>query len=267
MRRRHLQLLAAVAANVPLLPCSRAIPVPILHCHACPLATGACPVGTLQHFIILGRPPLFLLGIVGMVTALAGRATCAFLCPFGLVQEWLRQAGQKLGIRERRVSNAHAWTRWAVLGGLVVAAPSVLGEPWFCKLCPNGTLFAGIPLLILDPALRPLAGPLFFVKLLLAAGFIGSALLVRRPFCRFICPYGAAIGLGNRLAWSRIQHEPDQCTGCGSCRDRCPVDLPVPAGVGSSHCLQCRECAGCPAVKVVHGWRRRPAGVEGEHSR
>jgi len=267
MRRRHLQLLAAVAANIPLLPCSRAIPVPILHCHACPLATGACPVGTLQHFIILGRPPLFLLGIVGMVTALAGRATCAFLCPFGLVQEWLRQAGQKLGLRERRVSNAHAWTRWAVLGGLVVAAPSLLGEPWFCRLCPNGTLFAGIPLLILDPALRPLAGPLFVVKLILAGGFIASAFFVRRPFCRFICPYGAAIGLGNRIAWSRIQPEPDQCTGCGSCRDRCPVDLLVPVGAGSSHCLQCRECTGCPAVKAVRGWRRRPAGVEREPGR
>ena len=211
-------------------------------------------MGALQHFLILGQPPLFLLGIVGTITALGGRVTCAFLCPFGLLQEWLRQAGEALGLVERRLSNQYTGMRWVVLGVLVLAAPIVVNEPWFCMLCPNGTLFAGIPLLSLVPAFRPLAGPMFLVKLTLAAIFIGSALLIRRPFCRFVCPYGAVIGLGNRMAWSRVQGEPDQCTGCGSCRDRCPMDLRIPAMVGSSQCIQCRGCAVCTAVKAVRGW-------------
>lgn len=259
MRRRQLQLIAAVVANLPPLNFLRCCSYPFLHCHACPLAIGACPVGTLQHFIILRQAPLYLLGAGAAVAALWGRAACAFLCPFGLVQEWLRELGVRLGLAGRRLSNRHTWTRWAVLGVLVLGVPAITGEPWFCGLCPNGTLVAGIPLVILESGLRPLVGVMFAVKLSLLAGVLGLALVARRPFCRFACPFGALLGLGNRVAWSHLEVDREQCTGCGECRDRCPMELSIPGEAGSSNCIQCRECAACPAVRVARGWRL-PAG-------
>lgn len=259
MRRRHIQLVAAVASNAPGLSFLRCCPTPFLYCHACPLAVGACPVGTLQHFIILRQAPLYLVGVGTAVAALWGRSACAFLCPFGLVQEWLREFGARLGLAGRRLSNRHTWVRWVVLGVLVLGIPAITREPWFCKLCPAGALVAGIPLVILEAGFRPLVGTLFAVKVVLLAGVFGLALVAKRPFCRFACPFGALLGLGNSIAWSHLEVDREQCTGCGECRDRCPVELAIPDQVGSPGCIQCRQCAVCPSVRVARGWRS-PAG-------
>ncbi|MDQ7792851.1 MAG: 4Fe-4S binding protein [bacterium] len=254
--RRRVQILSAMAANLPALSFLRCCPYPFLHCHACPLAIGACPVGVLQHFVILRRLPLYLVGAGAAVAALWGRASCAFLCPFGLLQEWLRELGDRLGLAELPISNRATWTRWIVLAVLVLGLPVLLREPWFCKLCPNGTLLAGIPLVITDPGLRSLAGTMFLAKVGLLAAVIGLALVAKRPFCRFACPFGALLGLGNRAALFHLEVDRERCTGCDECRDRCPMDLTLPGGAGSPGCIQCRQCTVCPAVRAVRGWKR-----------
>jgi len=254
LRRRTIQLLSLLAANLPLPFSLRCCPYPFLHCHACPLAIAACPVGVLQHFVILRQVPLYLTGALAAVAVAGGRAACGFLCPFGLFQEWCHAAGRRLGLVEWRPTNGRAWTRWVVLAVLVLAVPALTREPWFCKLCPSGTLVAGVPLVALQPELRALAGAMFGLKVSLLAAVVALAAVVRRPFCRFVCPLGLVLGLANAVAWFRVRADVEACTGCRACHGRCPVDLAVPEQVGSSLCLHCGECAVCPAVRTVRGW-------------
>ena len=74
--------------------------VPGLNCYSCPSAIGACPIGALQFWlndtankIKMGQEVnlsgLYILGMMGTVGALAGRLPCGWICPFGLVQDWL----------------------------------------------------------------------------------------------------------------------------------------------------------------------------------
>jgi ferredoxin len=55
----------------------------------------------------------------------------------------------------------------------------------------------------------------------------GTALLllgvfVGRPYCRFLCPYGALLKLGATVAKWRIRVTPDYCTQCRLCEASCP---------------------------------------------
>jgi ferredoxin len=55
----------------------------------------------------------------------------------------------------------------------------------------------------------------------------GAALLllgvfVGRPYCRFLCPYGALLKLGATVAKWRVRVTPDYCTQCRLCEASCP---------------------------------------------
>lgn len=250
-RRTLWQWVSLVAANLYALPVLKHLPYPFLHCYACPLAIGACPVGTVQYFLALGRVPLFTLGTLGAIGAWWGRRTCGWLCPFGFLQELGHRLGRRLHLPVLRVSNRHAWTRWAVAAVLVVALPLAVREPWFCKLCPAGTLEGGIPWLAIDPGLRQMAGVLFGIKVAILLGLVAAVLVVKRPFCRFVCPLGLFYGLTNRFSRQHLQVGP-RCTGCGWCRDLCPMDHEVWRDPRSSQCILCLECTRCRHVRLAH---------------
>lgn len=62
-------------------------------------------------------------------------------------------------------------------------------EPWFCKLCPQGTLEAGIPLLLYDPenSLKAMVGVFFYLKILILIIIFLLAIFIKRVFCKTIC--------------------------------------------------------------------------------
>lgn len=68
------------------------IPLPWLVCWSDPLTPGACPAGSIQHFLTLGDKgviPLFAIGFLAIIGAIFGRMTCGWLCPFGYLQDIL----------------------------------------------------------------------------------------------------------------------------------------------------------------------------------
>jgi ferredoxin-type protein NapH len=72
---------------------------------------------------------------------------------------------------------------------------------------------------------------------------------VSRPFCRFVCPYGALLGVFAMLAVKRRRIEQDNCVQCGICEKHCPLDAIVrdpqtkEYTVSSYHCIQCNRCS------------------------
>ncbi len=122
-------------------------------------------------------------------------------------------------------------------------------EPWFCKLCPQGTLGAGIPLVLWDPvnSLRGLVGWLYWVKIGLLLLVLTAALSIKRPFCRLICPIGAIYGIFNKLSLLRLQLDTPTCTKCNICRRVCPTDIEPYQSPNQLECIRCFECAWrCP---------------------
>ncbi|HHV62361.1 MAG TPA: 4Fe-4S binding protein [Firmicutes bacterium] len=244
-RRALWQALGFVLSNSYFFKFLKYIPCPALNCYACPAANFACPIGTLQHFAVIRRIPLFTLGILGAVGSLFGRGACGWICPVGGLQELLYKAP----VRKIHVSNRFSFLRFIVLAVLVFIIPFFTLEPWFSKLCFVGTLEAGIPLALGDQRIRALIGPFFWLKIGITAALMGLMLFMKRPFCRFICPLGAIYSPFNRVAPGFVTARTDLCTGCGECTRTCPMDLDVPREVNGLNCIRCRRCVGlCKAL-------------------
>ncbi|MGC1424313.1 MAG: 4Fe-4S dicluster domain-containing protein, partial [Terracidiphilus sp.] len=99
------------------------------------------------------------------------------------------------------------------------------------------------------------------------------SMLVQNFWCRYLCPYGALMGLASLLSPVKIRRDPDACVDCGKCARACPAGLAVDklVQIRSVECTACMECvAVCsaqnalqlalpprPAAAPAERWRRR----------
>ncbi len=244
--RRQVQIAAALFVNALYLFDLRGVCFPVLNCTACPLASFACPMGALQNSVAAMRgvlfAPVYVVGGLLAAGALIGRATCGWLCPFGLLQDLL---GRIRG-RHWRMPRWTGYIKYAVLISLGLVVPYLTFTPWFCKLCPQGALQGGIFQPLLDEDLRPLIGTWWYIKLAILGAFIVAAVFIRRPFCRSFCPLGAIFSLFNRVSLIRMRYDREACTDCMWCVRACPAGLDPRRDLEGMACVSCMECAKCP---------------------
>lgn len=248
----------------------KSVCAPGFNCYSCPAAWGACPIGSLQVILSGARgyfegalsataawTALYVAGFIGAIGAVGGRFACGWICPFGLLQELLYA-------RKGRRSRLPRWSRqvkYVFLAVLVIAVPLLTPyphSPEFCKrICPAGTLEAGIPLVLYDRITGAgvfEVGFLFAWKVGLLAVFLAGIVLVSRFFCRTSCPLGASWSLFNRVSLVALEVDAGKCVRCGQCRTACPMDVSVFEDSGSPECIRCLKCVGnCPqsAVRTV----------------
>jgi len=149
-----------------------------------------------------------------------------------------------------KVSLPSNFLKFGVLLLVAGVASYFTAEPWFCKLCPQGTFGAGIPLVLWDPvnALRGLVGWLYWVKIGLLLFFIIASIAIKRPFCRVICPIGAVYSPFNKGSLMHLKMaDAGACTHCGLCRKVCPMDIDPEQSQNQLECIRCNECvSNCP---------------------
>lgn len=229
----------------------KACPTPGLNCYACPLASLACPIGSLQHFMLLRRIPFFLIGFFLLIGGTIGRMICGWACPIGLLQDLLyRIPVKKWQIRLPYLN----YLKYGLLFLLVFLIPYVIREPIFCSLCLAGTLQGGLPLFLTDPGLREMVGVFFAIKGAILLFFLLSFLFIKRTFCRFFCPLGAIYSLFNSYSYLHLSVD-SNCTQCNQCQKNCPMDICVYDDPNQFDCIRCLECTSCPHVNLSKGGR------------
>jgi hypothetical protein len=149
-----------------------------------------------------------------------------------------------------KLSLPSSYLKFGILLLVAGLASYFTAEPWFCKLCPQGTLGAGIPLVLWDPvhALRNLVGWLYWVKIALLLWFIVAAIAIKRPFCRVICPIGAVYSVFNKGSMLHMTFPgKEACTECGICRKVCHMNIDPQQAQNQLECTRCGECvSNCP---------------------
>ncbi|MGC9366325.1 MAG: 4Fe-4S binding protein [bacterium] len=234
---------------------------PFINCHSCPSATFACPAGLIQHYLSyhhlfkIWLIPKFVIGTLVLIALIAGKAICGWICPFGTIQTLL----YRLKSVKIPLSPKLHFIKYVVFIGLVVYLPVLLGAPWFCKLCPVGSLEAGVPLISFGTGsvqLREIAGNLFSIKLALLSLFLLWSVFSKRPFCRLFCPIGTIYSLFNKFSLLEVKVDDNKCIHCGKCKKLCPIENEAPLAARSVDCFLCGECVRiCPTDAVKYGFR------------
>jgi polyferredoxin len=211
-KRIYFQIASAVLLNCSFLASwGKGLCVPVLHCYGCPLAPFACPVGTLQYFVMAGAFPFVVLGTIIAVGVIFGKLLCFYVCPFGFLQDLLFRVHAACV----RIPLWLDYGKYVALFAFALILTRLFNEPMFCKICPAGILEAGIPIALHARIFEPLiTGPLgvfpnpildmvgflFWFKVSVLVIVLFGAIFIRRPFCRVMCPLGACFMIVSKLS-------------------------------------------------------------------
>ena len=193
---------------------------------------------------------IFLAVIV--VSLLLKRSFCSWLCPVATVTELFWKAGFKVFGRNFRV---WPWLDWlirpikylALLFFLFSILLLMSGESVRSFILSDYNKMADVKML--DFFLNLSGTPLVVIATLLLLSFF-----FRNPFCRFLCPYGALLGLFSRLSPVKVERLQSACISCGGCNKACPSHLDVmnKGRVCSEECIGCLRCVGsCPKPEAL----------------
>ena len=234
----------------------KAVCVPGLNCYSCPGAVGACPIGSLQNSLsgLTFRFPYYVLGLLIFFGAILGRAVCGFLCPFGLLQDLLNRIPFPKKIRTFRGDRKLRKLKYIVLILMVIIGPVMVKlTPIFCKyLCPSGTL-AGLFLAFSDTKLFSAMGSIFAWKLSVLIMVVIAAVMIYRPFCKYLCPLGAIYAPFNKVAAISLVHKSDACISCGTCSAVCKMCADPSKDPRDPECIRCGDCiSACPAKALQY---------------
>lgn len=230
--------------------------LPGLNCYSCPGAVGSCPIGSLQA--VIGsrnfKFSFYVVGFLVFIGAVFGRFVCGWLCPFGLLQDLLHKIPFPKKIKTFKGDKLLRKLKYVILAVFVIILPMCvaditgLGDPWFCKyICPAGTLEGGIPLVLLDKAMRETIGFLYAWKFAILVILLLLSVIIYRPFCKYLCPLGGIYSLFNRISVFRLRFDESKCVGCKQCRKVCKMNVDPCKNPDHAECIRCGLCAEvCP---------------------
>lgn len=239
--------------------------LPGMNCYSCPGALGACPIGAMQA--VIGswnfKFAFYVAGFLMFVGALVGRFVCGWLCPFGLVQELLHKIPFPKKIKTFRGDKLLRKLKYVILVVFVILMPLFLvdllgqGAPYFCKLiCPVGILEGGIPLVLLNKALRGTIGWLYTWKVAILMVTVLASILIYRPFCKYICPLGGIYSVFQPISVLRYRVDAHKCVDCGACAAHCGMGCDPRKNANDLECIRCGKCKDvCPTGAISCGFR------------
>lgn len=207
------------------------------------LATG--------HVPLVHPAALFLLVIFLSISFLFRKAFCSWLCPVGTISEYLWRLGRKIIGRNfvlpRWLDIPLRGLKYLLLGFFVWAVASMSAESIGAFMRSPYGLIAGVKMLDFFRFIGE-------TGLIVLGVLVVASLFVKNFWCRYLCPYGALLGLTALFSPTRIRRNASACIDCAKCSKACPASLPVDklVSVKSAECTACMECvAVCPAQNAL----------------
>ena len=222
-----------------------------------PGVEGFLPISallSLRHLFETGEfsrihPAGLVIFSLAMLTGLLlKKAFCSWICPVGTLSEWLARAAHRVFGRRfklpARIDRPLMILKYLLLAFFVHAV--------FFRMTPRAVA------LFLDSPYNKVADVKmlhFFTHMSTTTAVVLAALavlsfLVPYFWCRYLCPYGALLGIVSWLSPLKVVRVPSACSGCGHCAAACPAYLDVDRTrtVHSPECTGCLECVNrCPA--------------------
>ena len=189
--------------------------------------------------LFLSDPFIFVFWVFIIVTVFVwGRGLfCGWLCPFGSLSELLYKIGGWVGLKHFQkklpmaLHNKLKWIKYAVFWGLLGVSFFSMGlAEKLAEVEPFKTTF--------------LVGLLnrSWPYTLFAGGLLGLSIFIERPFCKYLCPLGAALAMPTTFRWFGLKRKAE-CNSCTACARGCgSLAIDAKGAIDQRECLLCLDC-------------------------
>ncbi len=189
--------------------------------------------------LFLSDPFIFIFWWFIIITVFVwGRGVfCGWMCPFGSLTELLYKIAGKIGLARFQFKLSGAvhdrlkWLKYGIFWGLLAVSLFSMGlAEKLAEVEPFKTTF----LVGIFNRAWPYS---LFVAILL-----GLSLLTERPFCKYLCPLGAALAMPTTFRWFGLKRKVE-CTTCHACAAGCgSLAIDEQGVIDHRECMLCLDC-------------------------
>ena len=220
---------------------------------ACPRPPGSIELLMLH---LTDKKPIAMylikLGVFVGMALIFGRYYCGWICPKGVIQEYVFQPRLKLKVPPK-LDRILKYGKYVTLI-LLIAFPLIWDYRLFRHLGPFRVIFN-------------VSGGVFLVSFLVVT--LLSSIFIERAYCRYFCPEGGLLALLSLISPLRMRAEESLCISCNKCVKVCPTDairaLPERGGIkiSQSECITCKNCEeACTQNGLTYGPRSMKTNKE-----
>lgn len=226
-----------------------------------PGVDGFLPISSLMSFYLfiktgqihLAHPAgVSIFFAIVLMSFLIGKSFCSWFCPVGFLSEMLGNVGEKLFKRKIKMPKYLDYPlrsiKYLLLAFLVYTVFFMMNE-FALKVFLDSSynIVADIKMYY------------FFAKIsrfsLIVIGILFLLSIIFRNFwCRYLCPYGALLGLVSLFSPNKIKRNTESCINCEACTKVCPSFIKVHKmkNVISDECTSCLSCIdACPVKSTL----------------
>lgn len=229
-----------------------------------PGAEAFLPISSLMSLFLLVKTGvihpvhpagLFIFVAILSVSFIFGKSFCSWICPIGFLSEMIGDFGEK--VQKKLFKRKLVLPKfldypfrslkylvllffvYAIIGMSTLALQAFLDAPYN---------------VMSDVKMYEFFAKISQFSLIVIALLFILSIVIRNFWCRYLCPYGALLGIFSLLSFNKIKRSTETCTDCKACTVVCPSNIKVHKSktVISDECVSCLQCIdACPVPNTL----------------
>ena len=226
-----------------------------------PGVDGFLPISSMMSFYVFissgqihhAHPAgMFIFLSIVLMSFIFGKSFCSWFCPVGFLSELVADFGEKLFGRKIRIPKYLDYP----LRSLKYLILFFFSYSIFMGMdALTLKLFLDSPYnIIADLKLYYFFADISRFSIIVLSSLFVVSIIIRNFWCRYLCPYGALLGILSILSPNKIKRNASSCIECGLCAKACPSSIKVDKVkvVVSDECTTCLSCIdACPVADTL----------------
>lgn len=189
----------------------------------------------------------FIFSAIILVSLIFGKSFCSWFCPVGFLSELLGDFGEKIFRKKLKLPKFFDYPlrslKYLLLGFFVYSIIFLMSE------MAIKTFLEGTYNIMADVKMYYFFADISRFSLIVISILFLLSIVIRGFWCRYLCPYGALLGIASLLSVNKIKRNTSSCINCEMCTKACPSFIKVHKvnTVISDECTSCMTCVDvCP---------------------